>query len=144
MLSMECLNELRGSWLPHVTDQGLDHLIDLLEKDSPFLIHGSFARAVPQGCLATQIAWNHPETSHLTMDAGICWLNHVAQLNPATSVLIREWDKAAPCNIELRFELLEELKKCRQERRYASLGANRVRHLLPENESRIASAGMEI
>ena len=66
MLTPECLQEFRTTWLPHITDCGLDHLIDLLERDSPYLIHGSFARAVPQGCLATHIAWRHPQTEHLT------------------------------------------------------------------------------
>ena len=65
-----CLNELREEWLPHVTDAGLERIIDLLEKSSPLLIHGAFTRAVPMGCLATQIAWNHPRTCHLTLDAG--------------------------------------------------------------------------
>jgi hypothetical protein len=116
MLSNECLNEFRNVWLPHMTSEGIDRLIDLLEKDSPLLIHGSFARAVPQGCLATHVAWNHPVTEHLTMEAGICWLNKVAGLNPATSLVIREWDKAARCDITLRQELLFEMKEFRRER----------------------------
>ena len=53
MLSKSCLEELQGAWLPNVTDAGLDRLIDLLEQGSPLLIHGSFTRAVPMGCLAT-------------------------------------------------------------------------------------------
>jgi len=131
MLSSECLNELRTAWLPHMTDPGLDHLIELLEKDSPLLIHGSFARAVPQGCLATHIARNHPKTEHLTMDAGICWLNRVACLNPATSHLIRAWDKAAGCNYELRADLLSELKEHRRHRQAVpETGANRVKDLI--------------
>src|SRR5437764_7215484 len=32
MLSPNCLHELRSSWLPNITDAGLDRLIDLLEK----------------------------------------------------------------------------------------------------------------
>lgn len=113
MLSQECLNEFRNVWLPNMTPQGIDRLIDLLEKDSPLLIHGSFARAVPQGCLATHIAWHHPVTAHLTMEAGVCWLNKVAGLNPATSLVIREWDRAARCDIALRQELLFEMKEYR-------------------------------
>jgi len=113
MLSNECLKEFRNVWLPNITPRGLDRLIELLEQDSPLLIHGSFARAIPQGCLATQIAWHHPFTAHLTMEAGVCWLNKVAGLNPATSLVIREWDKAARCDIELRQELLFEMKEFR-------------------------------
>src|SRR5581483_6836885 len=93
MLSRECVNELHSSWLPNLTDAGLRRLVELLEKGSPLLIHGSFSRAVPMGCLATHAAWHHPATAHLTQDAGINWLHCVAQLNPATSQVIREWDR---------------------------------------------------
>ena len=110
MLSNECLHELRSSWLPNITDKGLDRLIDLLEKGSPLLIHGSFTRALPMGCLATHVAWNHPATAHLTMDAGICWLHQVADLNPATSHVIREWDRCGALDYEIRALLLVELK----------------------------------
>jgi hypothetical protein len=113
MLSQDCLRELKSSWMPNITDAGLDRLIDLLEKGSPMLIHGSFTRAVPMGCLATQIAWHHPRTQNMTLDAGICWLNHVAGLNPATSLVIREWDRCADCDFEMRAELA---KIFRQER----------------------------
>src|SRR5277367_3130622 len=101
MLSNECLRELRTNWLPNMTDAGVERLVDLLEKGSPLLIHGSFSRAFPMGCLATHVAWNHPATAHLTLDAGICWLSHVAGLNPASSRLIREWDQAMECNWEI-------------------------------------------
>src|SRR4051812_39936374 len=62
MLTQASLNEFRSAWLPNITDQGLSRLADLLEKASPLLIHGSFTRVVPQGCLATHIAWYHPQT----------------------------------------------------------------------------------
>src|SRR5947208_5127392 len=124
MLTAECLLELRTAWLPHVTDAGLDHLIELLEKDSPFLIHGSFARAVPQGCLATHIAWRHPKTEHLTLDAGVCWLNHIAGLNPATSQVIRAWDKASAFRYEFRADLLAELKEQRRLRQQPPVQEN--------------------
>src|ERR1041384_7422020 len=116
MLSQECVRELRTSWLPNITPGGLDHLIDLLEKGSPLLIHGSFTRAVPMGCLATHIAWNHPRTSHCTLDAGINWLHRVAGLNPATSHVIREWDRCGAANWEVRADLLAVFKEHRQER----------------------------
>jgi hypothetical protein len=117
MLSAETVRELRSSWLPNVTDTGLDRLIDLLETNSPLLIHGCFTRAVPMGCLATHIAWHHPATAHLTVDAGISWMNRVAHLNPATSHVIREWDGCLPQNWELRAELLALLTAERQTRR---------------------------
>ena len=116
MLSQECLHELRSAWLPNITDDGLNHLINLLEKASPLLIHSSFTRAVPQGCLATHIAWNHPCTTHLTQEAGITWLHHVAGLNPATSHVIREWDRARGVDFEVRAELLSLFRAERDRR----------------------------
>jgi hypothetical protein len=119
MLSEETIHELRSAWLPNITDAGLDRLIDLLEKDSPMLIHGCFTRAVPMGCLATHIAWNHPNTAHLTVDAGICWMNRVAGLNPATSRVIRDWDTGGPLSWELRADLLSVFRQERGNRRAA-------------------------
>jgi hypothetical protein len=133
MLSAECTRELNSSWLPNITDVGLDRLIDLLEKGSPLLIHGSFTRAVPMGCLATHIAWNHPRTAKLTLDAGICWLNHIAGLNPATSHVIREWDRCAEFDFEMRNELLAAFKKERQSRRQLpeeTIATNRIADLV--------------
>ena len=80
MLSQECRREFQTSWLPNISGTGRVRLIELLEKSSPLLIHGSFTRVLPMGCLATHVGWNHPQTAHLTLDAGICWLNHVAGL----------------------------------------------------------------
>ena len=117
MLSQTCLQELHGAWLPNITDEGLDRLIDLLEKDSPLLIHGCFTRAVPMGCLATHAAWHHPQTCNLTVEAGITWLNRVAGLNPATSHVIREWDRCAASDWEVRAELLAAFKAQREVRR---------------------------
>lgn len=131
MLSPEFLHELHTTWLPNMTDAGLNRLIELLEKNSPLLIHGSFTRAVPMGCLATHVAWNHPETEHLTMEAGICWLNRIAGLNPATSQVIRAWDRAGTCDYELRAALLAELKQYRAQRASpTAAGTNRVRDLV--------------
>jgi hypothetical protein len=117
MLSHTCLQELQHSWLPNFTDAGLGRLIELLEQGSPLLIHGSFTRAVPQGCLATHAAWHHPATRHLTVDAGVMWLNRVAGLNPATSQVIREWDHCGTADYEIRCALIAVLKKERQDRR---------------------------
>jgi hypothetical protein len=117
MLSTECVQELRTAWLPNITDDGLDRIIELLEKDSPLLIHGSFTRAVPQGCLATHVAWNHPRTAHLTLEAGITWLHRVAGLNPATSYVVREWDRSRHFNFEVRAELLSLFREHREQRR---------------------------
>lgn len=133
MLSQECLRELRTAWLPNMTDAGLSRLIELLEKGSPLLIHGSFTRAVPMGCLATHVAWNHPHTQHLTLDAGICWLNRVAGLNPATSHVIREWDRVGSADFAVRADLLRVLKDYRQQRQpdvATPSPANRVAELV--------------
>lgn len=119
MLSQECLQEFRAAWLPHVTDAGVDRLIELLEKGSPLLISGSFSRALPMGCLATHIAWHHPRTAHLTQDAGICWLHREAGLNPATSSVIREWDGKGAQDWDVRTGLLSALRdeQARREQR---------------------------
>ena len=116
MLSQECLQELRSAWLPNITDAGMNRLIELLEKASPMLIHGSFSRAVPMGCLATHAAWNHPRTAHLTQEAGITWLNRIAGLNPATSYVIREWDRKGTHDFETRAEILGLLRDERDRR----------------------------
>jgi len=131
MLSQECLQELRSSWLPNMSDAGLDRLIDLMEKGSPLLIHGSFTRAVPMCCIATHVAWNHPATAHLTLDAGICWLHHVAGLNPATSHVIREWDRCGVSDFEVRADLLAELKSHRRSRAVGpAASSNRLAELI--------------
>lgn len=116
MLSRESLGELASAWLPHVTDAGLDRIIELLETGSPLLIHGCFTRALPMGCLATHIAWHHPRTAHLTADAGITWLYHVAGLNPATSRVLRDWDRAGPTDLEVRCDLLRIFQEERRRR----------------------------
>jgi hypothetical protein len=108
--------ELKDEWFPHVTDAGLDRLIELLERGSPLLIHGAFTKAVPMGCLATHIGWHHPSTCQWTMEAGIMWLSRVARLNPATSQVIRAWDSAGPHDWELRQGLLEAFRGERDRR----------------------------
>ncbi len=132
MLSKECLFELKSEWLPNVTDCGLDSIIDLLETNSPLLIHGSFTRAIPMGCLASHIAWHHPKTEQMTLDAGICWLNRVAKLNPATSRVIREWDDCASYDYEVRQELLQIFRAERASRQKLEdkIGVNRIADLV--------------
>jgi hypothetical protein len=125
MLSCESIHELRSHWLPNIADAGLDRLIDLLEKSSPLLIHGCFTKTVPMGCLASQIAWNHPRTAHLMQEAGITWLHTVAKLNPATSQVLREWDRRRPGDFELRAELLSYLKEERRSRQSSPSAAVR-------------------
>ncbi|MFQ3651594.1 MAG: hypothetical protein SNJ75_14805 [Gemmataceae bacterium] len=116
MLSPECRQEWRESWVPHFTDAALDRLIELLGTASPLLIAGCFTRALPMGCLATHAAWHHPRTAHLTVDAGITWLHRVARLNPAISLVLREWDLRGPADWSLRRDLLAELYHERERR----------------------------
>jgi hypothetical protein len=127
MLSPECLRELQTSWLPNLTDPGLNRLIELLEKSSPLLIHGCFTRALPMGCLATHAAWHHPRTAHLTMDAGINWLHYVAGLNPATSLVIKEWDRRGAQDWELRADLLAAFRQERAAREQSRPTDKRVK-----------------
>ena len=112
MPSDTAMAEFRAAWLPHVTTAGLARLAELLDAASPFLIHGSFTRALPMGCLASHVAWNHPATSHLNEEAGVCWLTRVAGLNPATSAVILEWDRDGIHDRALRAELAA---LCREE-----------------------------
>lgn len=105
------LPELRERWMPHVTDAGLDRLIDLLESGSPLLMRGAFTGAVPMGCLATHAAWHHPKTCDQTLEAGVQWLRRVAGLNPATSTVIRAWDDTECHDWELRSEILTAFKE---------------------------------
>lgn len=135
MLSNEVVRELRDSWLPHVSDAGLNRVIDLLEKGSPLLLSGRFTEAASQGCLATHIGWHHPAVAHRTLDAGILWLTRVARLNPATSAVIREWDRRCPTDWTFRSELLDVLKNERANR--SSQFA--VRSSPPDRELRTAN-----
>lgn len=107
----ESVAEFRAAWLPHVTDGGLSRIIELLEKGSPLLIHGAFTRAVPMGCLASHIAWNHPRTCQYQHEAGVVWLSKVAGLNSATSAVILAWDRGGTGDFALRTALLAECRK---------------------------------
>ncbi len=131
MLPPQSLTELRSAWLPNITDAGLTRLIELLERGSPLLISGCFTRAVPMGCLASHIAWNHPLTEGLTIDAGITWLHHVAGLNPATSHVLREWDLRGVSDLELREALLAELR---------AEQASRLQEPCPQRQGRTLAA----
>ncbi len=112
MSTAPALAEFRTQWLPGATDDGLRRLIELLDRASPLLIHGSFSRCPSQGCLATHLAWHHPRTAGFASDAGIVWLTKIAGLNPATSHVVTNWDVAGIHGWELRQELLAE---CRAE-----------------------------
>jgi hypothetical protein len=112
MSTTTALAEFRTRWLPAATDAGLRRLSDLLDRASPLLIHGSFSRCPSQGCLATHLAWHHPLTADLATDSGIAWLTKVAGLNPATSFVVLNWDRAGIHDWELRGELLAA---CRDE-----------------------------
>ena len=128
MMLAPYMKELRDGWFPHTTDAGLSRLIDLLESGSPLLIHGTFTKALPMGCLATHIAWHHPATADQTQDAGIAWLSRVAGLNPATSHVIRAWDCGGQHDWELRSSLVAECKDERQRRSEAGTVDDATRH----------------
>ena len=116
-----CLIELREKWFPHTSDDGLARIVELLESGSPLLIHGAFTQAMPMGCLATHIAWHHPATEDLSLDAGIAWLSRIAGLNPATSQVIRAWDCGSPYDWDLRSQLLQACKDEQARRASASV-----------------------
>lgn len=106
------VEEFRASWLPFATTAGLARVMRLLEQGSPLLIHGAFSRCASQGCLATHLAWHHPQTQPLHAEAGVVWLTKVARLNPATSAVLLEWDRSGLHNWQLREELIVA---CRRE-----------------------------
>jgi hypothetical protein len=112
MVSRHVIAEFRSVWLPNITDAGLTHLTKLLQESSPYLIHGTFSRCLPQGCLASHVAWHHPRTRHLDIEAGIAWLAKVAGLNPATSKVVLAWDELGRHDFALRSSLLQA---CRTE-----------------------------
>ena len=122
-MSADPVAEFRAAWLPHVSDRGLARLVELLGKASPLLIHGAFTRAVPQGCLASHVAWNHPATCHLSHEAGVIWLARVAKLNPATSAVILAWDENGVGDFELRTALLAACLDERKRRAEAAVPA---------------------
>jgi hypothetical protein len=78
------------------------------------------------GCLASHAGWHHPATEHLTLDAGITWLHRVAGLNPATSHVIREWDRRGAADWEIRCDLLAVLKEYRHANRKITASRPRV------------------
>lgn len=130
------LNEFCTDWLPHITDTGLDRVIELLETSSPLLIHGAFTKACAMGCLATHIAWHHPRTEHLNEDAGIAWLTSVARLNPATSAVILDWDHSSPADWALRSHYLAA---CRVEHHFRRAA---LEHFIPEDHTAGDYAGI--
>jgi hypothetical protein len=113
MPATDPLTEFHTAWLPNVSDTGLSRLVELLESGNPLLIRGAFTRAVPMGCLASHIAWNHPATRDLgDEEAGVMWLTRVARLNPATSAVVLAWDREGPLDRDLLAGLLSA---CRDE-----------------------------
>ncbi len=116
MVSTNYVEEFEQCWLPQITNAGLNRLIELLEKGSPFLTHGSFHSGPLRGCLATHIAWNHPQTCYLDEDAGVFWLTKIAHLNPATSKVILSWDELGQANWYMRMELVRLLRMEKEHR----------------------------
>src|SRR5258707_230366 len=134
MIPEGVVRELQSRWFPHLTDAGLDRLIQLLDTDSPLLIHGCFTRATPMGCLATHAAWHHPRTGHLMQEPGTAWLTGVAGLTRATSLVIREWDTRAGGDWQARAELLQLFRAERASRAQIAPGLPGETDLAPAAE----------
>ena len=115
----DCVSEFQQAWLPNITRAGLHRLAQLLDEQSPLLVQGAFTRAIPQGCVASHIAWNHPATHQYNEEAGVLWLTRIAQLNPATSKVILAWDDAGLHDRQLCDTLLS-LCRAEMDRRDAS------------------------
>lgn len=104
------MDELNHRWFPGAVNSALSQVIRLLENASPLLISGCFCRVPPQGCLATQIAWHHPKTCHLVQDAGIVWLDRIANLSPVTSHVLTYWDARGAQDVSFRHFLLDQFR----------------------------------
>jgi len=132
MLAADILNEFRTAWMPNASTSGLKRLVELLSTSSPYLVHGTFSKACGIGCLATHIAWHHPETMNLSDEAGVVWLTKVARLNPATSWVIVAWDRTQPWERDLRVAI-RQLCEAELERRMQHAGPRWLRSAtLPE------------
>jgi len=121
------IRELERNWFPGTTDAALNHLLKLLESASPLLVHGCFTQFPPQGCIATQIAWHHERTTHLSHDAGIVWLDQIAKLSPISSIVLSTWDILGSRDIGLRHALIEQVRSERRRR----LRSTRLRRAIP-------------
>ena len=69
----------------------------------------------------------------MTLEAGITWLHNIAGLNPATSHVIREWDRRGASDFTMftmRADLLEVFRAEREARRNDPPTINRVRELV--------------
>src|SRR5207248_748229 len=95
----------------------------------------------PMGCLATHAAWHHPRTQHLMQEAGIAWLTRVAGLNPATSLVIREWDTRAGADWQARAELLKLFCDERESRAHIAPGLPGETDLVSVAESAAVTPG---
>ena len=123
------MDELHHRWFPGAMDGAIDQVIRLIEAASPLLVSGYFCKLPPQGCLATQIAWHHPKTCHLNQDAGIVWLDRVANLSPVTSHVLTFWDARGSSDLAYRHFLLDQFKSERSRRQ--ATGLARLAFLAP-------------
>ena len=120
MLSQGAVDEFRQQWLPNVTDGGLEHLRSLLDQHSPLLVRGNWISDFPpnsevsdfsKGCLATHIAWFHPETAQMHLEAGYQWLHEVVGIQSVASHVLREWDAGSKVEAELAYLVREEQQR---------------------------------
>lgn len=134
------ISELERYWFPHTPDSALARVINLLELGSPLLIHRAFERCAPMGCLATQIAWHHPQSTEIS-EAGIYWLSRIVGLNPGTSEVIRAWDDHGIADWTLRMELLEAFRNEQKRRQQVATAPllNRPVNESPSTEPVISS-----
>ncbi len=120
MFSPEFVVEFRSLWLPQMSTSGLRKLIQLLQENSPGLVHGAFTDYQGGGCLATHAGWNHPATAGSGPSAGTEWLLLLKNAGSLSRVIC-EWDMVRPydtrypeCRQHLLALLREELAARKQ------------------------------
>ena len=87
------MRELYLDWLPNITDEGLERLIELLSTQSPQLLHGSFIDDDDGGCLAEH-AGRHHDLCGDRKFPGLAFAMLVTEAR--ASAVITEWDKGDP------------------------------------------------
>jgi len=116
MLPQDCLANLNHAGCRTSPMPGSIASSNCWKKEVRFLIHGSFSRAMPIGCLATHIAWHHPATEQTTLSRrAMAQPRGRAQSGQLTGH--SRMGSGQECNWEVRQDLLGVFKEHREVRR---------------------------
>ena len=141
MLSQEALDEFRDRWLPNMTDDGLSHLLGLLDEQSRLLVRNAWARNSGSatdafGCLATQVARHDSRIGQMHGDEGFRWLKEVVGIDVTYNIshVIYEWDKNSRVEAELAYLLREEKQRREAGKTRAQVGSQRKPAAAPDRD----------